>query len=69
MRRNVSSKFIADVYEGNWKWIKVSQNSLLKANHISTETIKKSKIGLHFALTKYNAKKLKVMPQAMVNGI
>ena len=43
MRRNVSSKFIADVYEGNWKWIKVSQNSLLKANHISTETIKKIK--------------------------
>ena len=35
------------------------------------ETInKKSKIGkLHFALTKYNAKKLKVIPQAVVNGI
>ena len=24
---------------------------------------------LHFAFTKYSAKKLKVMPQAMVNGI
>ena len=32
--------------------------------------IKELKMGkLHFALTKYGAKKLKVMPQAMVNGI
>ena len=32
--------------------------------------IKELKMGkLHFALTKYSAKKLKVMPQAMVNGI